>query len=75
MSYHAGIGLGMAAFGLTPCEPHITCDGCGLERRVTNAHGMAATWFLDGKAAPGWRTKRIGTTRIDNCPKCKGAAR
>jgi len=77
MSYHVGIGPGMAALGLTPCEPHITCDGCGATRLVA-PHGIAPVWFLDGRAAPGWRLKREGEhleKRTDLCPKCKGAAR
>lgn len=73
MSYHVGIGPRLAQFGGGPCEPHITCDGCGVERRITTSH-VPPAWFLDGKAAPGWTLKREGETRRDYCPKCKGAA-
>lgn len=73
MTYHAGIGEGLRAFGLMPCDPHLTCDGCGVVRSVTMANGMPFAWFLDGKRAPGWTMARVDDLRRDWCPRCKAA--
>jgi hypothetical protein len=76
MSYHCGIGEGLEKLGMTPCEPHIACDNCGVTRSVyKNNKAMCgpAAWFLDGKKAPGgWSGGRteIDARRIDYCPKC-----
>jgi hypothetical protein len=62
----------MRAIGLTPREPALVCDGCGVERPVTGRGiACAAVWFLDGKAAPGWAMKRGELGRVEYCPKCR----
>lgn len=78
MSYHAGIGQGLARIGLEPMEPHFECDGCGAQHAV-KPRGRAGppSWFLNGKPPPGWRTlrKHDGSKRWDLCPACwKGPA-
>jgi hypothetical protein len=79
MSYHCGIGPAMAAvLGMLPCEPHIKCDSCGVEKRI-QARGaggnIAPAWLLDNKAPSGWKLYRHedGEMRADYCPKCKVA--
>ena len=69
MTYHAGIGDGMRAFGLMPCDPHLRCDGCGVERPVIGPRGPFA-WFLDNKCAPGWSMDRVDGGRRDWCQRC-----
>lgn len=72
MSYSCGIDIGVAVLlGTQPCEPHIWCDKCGTERGVTKPSGRPYGWFLDGKAAPGWKIVRDEDTRLDFCPDCK----
>lgn len=71
MTYHCGIGGGMRAIGLEPCDPHIKCDGCGLVRSIPTRGIWAAKWFLDGKAPPGWSGgRRTDHTREDWCQRC-----
>jgi hypothetical protein len=78
MSYHAGVGAGMSRFGLSPCEPHITCDGCGAVL-YAERDGILCAWFrnryMDGKPAPGWSRVRTetatGVTNDDRCQVCK----
>lgn len=75
MTYHAGIGPGLEAFGLSPDEPNATCDGCGARAHGLTREGAAAAWLRNGKAPPGWRLERTeddnGVTRRDYCPRCK----
>lgn len=72
MSYHCGIGSGMQAIGYEPRDAHIECDNCGLVRNIVKPGRMGPpAWFLDGKAAPGWKLVRTGETRADYCPRCK----
>ena len=75
MTYHCGSGNSLArAFGREPCDPHITCDGCGVTHTIYRGRSFyeAAKWFLDGKHAPGWTGGRNeGSTRTDYCPQCK----
>lgn len=74
MSYRAGIGLGLRALGLEPCEPHIRCDGegCAETHKVTNRHGIPTAWFMKRKAAPGWTAEAIDSGRSrDYCPQHK----
>ena len=71
MTYHCGLD-----FPGRHEEPRITCDGCGLVRDVKKPSGLPFAWFLDGKAAPGWKLVRIdlddGTlVRRDHCPRCR----
>ena len=68
MAYHIGICPGMQQLGFTPCDPHITCDGCDAARFI---RGLPPVWFLDGKAPPGWKLVRDGEARRDYCPRCK----
>ena len=76
VSYRVGIGPGLAAIGFEPREPALVCDGCGVTRSVMGRGiGCAASWFLDGKAAPGWSLRREGEKRSDFCPKCKATPR
>lgn len=76
MSYCVGFGGGVLAHA--PQEPHLTCDGCGIRASVAKPHGVPYSWFLDGKAKPGWSIKREvnadtgGVQRRDYCGKCKG---
>lgn len=74
MTYHVGIGLGMASIGIRPCEPHISCDGCGLVYNIRTDR-IPPLWFLDGKAPRGWKQIRTSTadivSRRDYCPRCK----
>ncbi len=65
--YLCGIGPGI---GIPPRDPHIKCDGCGLERHLSKRR-MPPSWFLSGKAAPGWKLTRDGEQRFDYCPRCK----
>ncbi len=73
MSYRCGIGPGLAALGMEPGEPRVTCDGCGLRTGVTKASGMPYAWFLNRKGPPGWKSTRTadGATSHDLCPRCK----
>ena len=78
MTYHAGIGFGMQALGLTPCEPHVTCDGCGAVASCYTKRGDVAAWIRKGKHPPRWAGTRVecedGTiARTDYCPKCRAA--
>lgn len=73
MSYHAGIGPGMARLGLTPMEPHVQCDGCERAIHVLPVGTCAPpAWFLDGNPPPRWRGLRAhdGSRRWDLCPAC-----
>jgi len=74
MSYKARIGQSLARYGLTPREPHIVCDDCGLIRYLATRDEYMAEWFLRDQAVPdGWRLMRADPdgTRIDLCPVCK----
>jgi len=76
MSYHCGIGDGLEKLGMTPCDPHIACDNCGVTRSVYKKNNVMcgpAAWFLDGKKAPGGWSKEstgIDDRRLDYCPRC-----
>jgi hypothetical protein len=59
---------------MEPQDPHIRCDGCGLVLSVYAQRGIRrpAKWFLDDKAARGWRAdKNADGVRRDWCPRCK----
>lgn len=73
MTYQCGIGRGMEALGLSPCRPHIRCDGCGLVLDALTKNGLPHRWLLDQTAPRGWsvRIPEDGQ-RIDHCPRCKG---
>lgn len=64
MSYLCGIN-----FGAFPREPQVVCDGCQATHVI---HGLAPSWFLNGKPPPGWRglRKHDGSKRWDLCPAC-----
>ncbi len=74
MSYRCGIGWSLAALtGELPSAPRITCDGCGLVWTLRDDR-PPPSWFLKGRAPPGWKITRSGpelTTRDDHCGKCK----
>lgn len=77
MTYHAGIGPRMVAFGLQPQEPHVTCDGCGARKSCYTSNGDAASWIRSGKAPPGWQLiRRVDDEtgdlfRRDYCKSCR----
>jgi hypothetical protein len=72
MTYHVGMGVGMSSLGFTPCDPHITCDGCGVAHEVMNRHDAPYKWFLDNKAPPGWKKERKDHgPRKDFCARCR----
>lgn len=75
MSYRAGVGQRLAQrFTVAMTTPHIVCDGCGVRKSVETRQSFAAKWFLNGRAAPGWRMCRAEDgSRIDQCPECKRA--
>lgn len=53
-------------------EPRFTCDGCGAIR-IVSLTVVPPSWFIAGKAPPGWKLVRIiGDDRRDYCPDCKG---
>ncbi len=59
-----------AILGEEPGGPRITCDGCGLVLNIRQDRPPPA-WFLDGKAAPGWKRTRRDDTLDDRFPRCK----
>ena len=71
MAYQVGIDARMGALiGRPACDPHLSCDGCGIVRPVAGPRGPFA-WFLDGKRAPGWTmAPRDGKPRRDWCGAC-----
>lgn len=73
MTYHCGIGAGLEHLGVTPREPHITCDGCQCKELATTRDGLAKAWLRNGKAPKGWRLERTEEpfTRKDWCPTCR----
>ncbi len=72
MSYRCGIYEPLATLmRVEPGPPTITCDGCGLRRSLSDRR-VPPQWFMDGKAAPGWRMeKHEDGTRTDLCARCK----
>jgi hypothetical protein len=71
MGYRVGISEGLArATGIPAGRPTFFCDGCKTTREFRDRNGMPRAWFLDRRAAPGW--KRIGDK--DYCPTCVPAA-
>jgi hypothetical protein len=71
MTYRPGISPAVARMlGEQARGPGVICDGCGIVRRI-HADRPPPAWFLDGKAAPGWRMTRDGDKRDDRCPRCK----
>jgi len=77
MTYHCGIGAGMAALGIRPRDPYVVCDapGCAARCEGLTRDGMPRAWIRSGKAPPGWRkVERAETVPLHYCPKHKGAA-
>lgn len=71
MSYQSGVGPGLAKmFGMEPGGPRITCDGCKAVLAIRDDR-LLPRWFMDGKAAPGWKLTRTEEARTDLCPRCK----
>ena len=74
MTYHCGIGPGMAQLGFEPCEPHLVCDDCGLRLTIDRSR-IAPAWLLNDTAPRGWlcvHSEVDGAhTRTDYCPRCK----
>lgn len=74
MSYRCGVGPMLGSMlGVEHGEraPAFTCDGCGAVR-VVSTRSLPPSWFLAGKAPPGWKLVCIGDDRRDYCPDCKG---
>lgn len=75
MSYHCGIGDGMRGIGMAPREPYITCDRCGKVQLIAKPRHPPPSWFLDGKAPPGWRVvypiETGDAARRDYCKECR----
>jgi len=73
MTYRVGMDVFVAdLLGEPAGPPHIRCDACGGVCSVTTRNGLPATWFIDGKSAPGWiMQRRADGTRADYCPTCK----
>lgn len=72
MTYHCGIGPGMAQLGLDPCEPHLVCDDCGLRLTIDRSR-IAPAWLLNNKAPKEWLCihNKVDGARTDYCPRCK----
>jgi hypothetical protein len=76
MTYHCGIGSGMAALGFTPCEPYLLCDGCGARYEIVKRGVCCApNWLLDNKAPKGWGYKRAEPKTMHYCPDCNAHRR
>jgi hypothetical protein len=78
VTYRCGIGAGMAALGITPRDPHVVCDGCGLVATGVTHRGFPTAWLRNGKSPPGWLMTRVdlgdeGIFRSDWCKKCRPA--
>lgn len=73
MTYHCGVGPRLARIAdVEVCEPHLTCDGCGIVFRW-NLNKPPPMWLLDRKAPRGWRVEREEDGgRSDYCTRCKG---
>lgn len=70
MSYHCGT-QGLTGLGIPDGEPRITCDTCGVIKRLPSDR-VPPAWFMNGKAAPGWSLSRTANGgRIDTCPECR----
>lgn len=63
MTYHCGLGPGMAALGIAPRDPFISCDhpGCEATKNGLNPDGMPYVWMRNGKAPPGWQRIERGS--------------
>lgn len=77
MTYRCGIAWpGAPADPPRHEPPRIVCDGCGDTVVVGGRRpgGPPPAWFMDGKAPPGWRLRRLGPggeRRDDRCPRCR----
>ena len=71
MTYHAATLVGLPEH---PCEPHITCDSCGIVHSVTTRDGHPYAWFLNRKGPPGWKqwNNQDGLAR-HKCKRCADA--
>lgn len=65
----------MAALGLAPRAPFVSCDGPGCDATVTaeTDSGLPKSWLLNRKAPPGWRMERVEEpfSRKDFCKACR----
>lgn len=81
MTYHAGIGLGLASLvgrPEAPLDPHVRCDapGCAAIAVGVDRTGFPRAWIRNGKAPPKWRMDRNMSVdgvllRYDYCPEHK----
>jgi hypothetical protein len=72
VSYRCGLDSALAALmGVQPGPPCLTCDDCGRLLLIGANGRRPPKWFLDGKAAPGWRLVSQGGVRRDYCGTCK----
>lgn len=74
MSHRAGIGARAAALlGVEPGPPRIVCDGCDTAKPLVDRNGFGPpSWFLDGRAPPGWQQSGEGTEQKHMCKACRG---
>lgn len=70
MTYRCGIGPGIAALGVEPGPPRITCNLCARVLEVREVRGGAPAWLRNGTAPKGWRLVYEDGHRIDLCPRC-----
>ena len=75
MTYHCGIGDSMSLLGFMPCEPHITCDGCGVTAHATKRSGEPYAWLLAGKPPPKWKQLGAADRQTHWCPECVAAGK
>ena len=74
MTYHCGLGAGMARLGLTPRDAYIVCDGCGRREECLTRDGMPKAWMREVGTPRGWRTVRLENgngKRVDTCKACR----
>ncbi len=79
MSYLCGLGGGLPG---GPRDPALYCDGegCTAQRTVVmrGRVGIPAAWFMNRKAAPGWKLlnpKDKDSPRRDLCGQCASRAK
>jgi hypothetical protein len=73
VTYRTGTAA-LGGLGIADGDPRIICDNCGTAR-IIGRNGPPPSWFLDGKAVPGWRKVHEKDSpsgmRQDFCARCK----